>query len=264
MLDRWVDLRKELSDAGWMVGNTEPEVELIGLTCPGWTQLEPNTQFTVDATVKNIHFSGDTIAYSVLETEDVESQVAQAAAVSSGVEPKDVGRLNKHLIKMGHLTPLEAIQYNFHVIGISKACSAQASRHRIGSGHVSKSRRFQAAEMGFVYPLLNKVERESEATHIYKVLSGQFLSSQNQYNHLRNDVGLNKTEARLIIPVASATERIWWMNARSLRSFLELRLAPDAEAEIRRLSFMLLDIVSAITPSLFEDISLKYKGENNV
>jgi thymidylate synthase ThyX len=77
------------------------------------------------------------------------------------------------------------------------------------------------------------------------------------------DRGLSKTEARLVIPVSSASERIWWINARAMRDFLKLRLPADAESEIRRLAHLLLDIVYRITPSLFEDICEKYGEDNN-
>lgn len=51
-------------------------------------------------------------------------------------------------------------------------------------------------------------------------------------------------------------ERVWWINARALRDFFRLRLAPDAEWEIRRIALMLYDIVIELTPSLFEDINI--------
>jgi thymidylate synthase (FAD) len=192
-----------------------------------------------------------------MQTEDIEAQVALAASVSSGVDPKNAGKLNRKLIELGHLTPLEAIQFNFHVSGISKAAGAQISRHRIGQGHVSKSRRFQNAEMAYVYPLLEKVKDREQAKYIYRRFENLLDLAHLEYINLR-DKGLNKTDARLLLPVASATERTWWINARAMRDFFALRLPADAESEIRRLAYMLLDIVYNITPSLFEDIKEKY------
>lgn len=236
MIDRWKALRAEMSMDGRLLGNTEPDVKLIGIT----------------TVVSNNVVTGTMT--------DVESQVAQAAAVSSGVNPKDTSKLNKKLIDIGHHTPLEAVQYNFHISGISKACSAQISRHRM-SGHVSKSRRFQEASLSFVYPLLDKVTNQTVAENIYEIFSDQFTHSQNIYHHLRDNIEMTKTESRLVIPVSSATERIWWINARSLRNFLQLRLPADAESEIRRLAYMITDVVYHITPSLFEDIRDRYPQE---
>ena len=250
MFDKWKNLRSRL----W--ANTEPEVELIGLTCPGWMQPFDNGRFTVDAAIESINFSGDVILYSVMDTVDIEAQVAQAAAVSSGIEPKDVGRLNKNLIKMGHHAPLEAIQFNFHVTGISKACGAQLSRHRIGQGHVSSSRRYQEQQAAFVYPLLENIADENEARVAYSLIQDSYQASYHAYLGAKK-LGLKKGDCRYVVPISSASERIWWINARALRDFFRLRLDKAAEAEIRRLAFMILGIVIKITPTLFHDFKLE-------
>lgn len=252
MNDPWKLLRKELN----LAGNVEPEVKLIGLTCPG--ELGKKGDFFPNATYNPNHYGAD----PYIEPSYVEAQVAQAASVSSGVEPKDVRRLNRKLIELGHHTPLEAVQFNLYVRGISKACGAQISRHRL-QGHVSKSRRFQKANPEFVYPILEKVEDEKTARLVYNLFQNQFADSMDNYEWSRTSLGLSKTEARLLIPIASATERIWWINARAMRDFLKLRLPANAESEIRRLAHMLLDIVYSLTPSLFEDIYEKYGVNNN-
>lgn len=235
-IDKWKQLRKNL------YGNVEPSVELVGLTVPGQLQ---GVDFYVDG------------SRFFLTPIDIESQVALAASVSTGVDPKDVLNLNQKLIQLGHHTPLESIQYNFRVDGISKACSAQMSRHRI-SGHVGSSRRYQVQESAFVYPLLEKVKDEAVAKTTYQILSDIFSNSMIEYQRLRG-YGLKKGDIRYLIPVASATSRVWWINARSLRNFLNLRLAETAEQEIRRLALLILNIVMRITPSLFIDIAEQYK-----
>ena len=62
------------------------------------------------------------------------------------------------------------------------------------------------------------------------------------------------------MPVSVSTERQWWINARALRDFFRLRLDLAAEWEIRRLAYMLLDLVYMLTPSLFEDIYEKFNN----
>ncbi len=230
MIDRWKHLRVNL------YGNVEPVVSLIGITTPG--QLDGGSFKPSSALIQPV---------------SLEAQVAQAASVSTGVEPKDVLNLNQKLIQLGHHTPLEAIQYNFKVDGISKACSAQLSRHRI-SGHVSSSRRYQKQKEAFVYPILEKVEDEAVAETTYQILADIFKRSMLEYQRLQA-YGLKKGDIRYLVPVASACSRIWWINARSLRNFFNLRLHESAEQEIRRLAFMLLFIVMEITPSLFLDLA---------
>lgn len=230
MIDKWAELRKTL----W--ANTEPSVELVGLTVPGaWDDYA----FTLPCG-------------SFVESWEIERQVAKAATVSTGVDVKDIDALNKKLIQLGHHTPMESIQFNFHIKGISKACGAQLSRHRVGQGHVSSSRRYQEQGASFVYPLLDNIESEDTARQVYSVIQDDYRESYGQYLGLRK-LGLKKGDCRYVIPTASAQERIWWVNARALRDFFRLRLDAAAESEIRRLAYMLLSIAKQVAPVVFEE-----------
>lgn len=230
MKDKWAYLRKDL------FGNVEPNVILLALTQP----------------IGNF----DPQEYHDL----VEKIPADAASVSYGktIATTDAAKkLNKKLIEMGHLTPLEAVQFNFKVTGISKACSSQMSRHRVGQGHVGLSRRYTEQRPEFVYPLFDYIEDEQTARKLYVLLSDSNEIQFAKCNALRAE-GVKKQDARMIMPVSIATERNWFINARALRDFFRLRLDPAAEWEIRRLARQLLNIVMHITPSLFCDIEKKF------
>ncbi|MGO8819668.1 MAG: FAD-dependent thymidylate synthase [Desulfomonilaceae bacterium] len=235
--DPWKELRSSC------FGNVEPEIVLEAVTVP-LENLSPR--------IENI---------ALWET--IETIPAWSAAISYGSREKmadDMERkrsLNRKLIGLGHMTPLESLQFNFRVSGISKACGAQMSRHRIGQGHVSSSRRFQAQGAAFVYPLLSYITNETDARDALMKLSDVNRKAYEIYEDLRNSNRLRKEDARRAIPVASSQERVWWINARALRDFLRLRLPKDAEWEIRRIAVMLYNLVSEATPSLFEDIVIK-------
>lgn len=187
---------------------------------------------------------------------------ALSAMISYGSQINSIEKakaLNRNLVKRGHLTPLESLQFNFRVLGISKICGAQISRHRVGQGHVSGSRRFREQSPEFVYPLLSYIETEEEVRSIYSVMSAGVKDCYERSLQLQQPIiGVKKSDARYIISASTATARNWWINARALRDFFKLRLAPDAEWEVRRVAFMLLEIVYKETPSLFEDIYAKY------
>ena len=235
--DPWKHLRKEC------FGNQEPDVILEAVTAP----LELMKKRPDEKEFWS----------------EVEALPAWSAAMSYGSREKlseslvKKISLNRKLIQLGHHTPLESIQFNFHVIGISKACGAQLSRHRIGQGHVSSSRRFQAQGMSFVYPLLGYIKNEDEAAAALGVISDLNRQAFEIYEKLREESRLHKEDARRVIPVASSQERVWWVNARALRDFFRLRLERDAEWEIRRLAIMVYNIVSHVAPSLFEDIAIQ-------
>lgn len=229
MEDKWKHLREKC------YGNSEPNVILLAMT-------QPMGKF-------------DPEEYPNL----VEKIPADAASTSYGKEIATIDaarRLNKKLIDLGHLTPLEAVQYNFKVTGISKACASQISRHRIGQGHVGLSRRYTEQRPSFIYPLFDYIEDEPTAQMLYSFLSDNNEIMYAKFNALR-DKGVKKQDARMLMPVSVATERNWFINARALRDFFRLRLDPSAEWEIRRLAGLLLNIVMHVTPSLFEDIEKK-------
>jgi thymidylate synthase (FAD) len=235
--DPWKELRSSC------FGNVEPEIILEAVTVPLenlGTRMEKRGLW-----------------------ETIETLPAWSAAISYGSREKmadDMERkrsLNRKLIGLGHMTPIESLQFNFRVSGISKACGAQMSRHRIGQGHVSSSRRFQAQGAAFVYPLLSYITNETDARDALMKLSDVNRKAYEIYEDLRNSNKLHKEDARRAIPVASSQERVWWINARALRDFLRLRLPKDAEWEIRRIAVMLYNLVSEATPSLFDDIVIK-------
>jgi thymidylate synthase (FAD) len=235
--DPWKQLRSEC------FGNVEPEVVLEAVTVP----------------LDNLNKPSDSRDF----WDPIETMPAWSAAISYGSREKmahDLERrksLNRKLIDLGHLTPIESLQFNFRVSGISKACGAQISRHRIGQGHVSSSRRFQSQGVAFVYPILNYITEEKIVKETLDKLSQNNRRAYELYDDLRNSSKLHKEDARRSIPVASSQERIWWINARALRDFLRLRLPRDAEWEVRRIAVMLYNIVMEVTPSLFEDVAPK-------
>jgi thymidylate synthase (FAD) len=239
MQDKWRHLREKL----W--ANAELSVELIAMTIPGSFDNEDSSHY----------FNASGVRFYA---EHVEPIVAQAASVSTGVTTKNHASLTRKLIELKHYTPLEAIQFNFRITGISKACGAQMSRHRIGQGHVSSSRRYQEQSVEFVYPLLDNINSEVTARAVYATTSDSYKAAYDKYLSLRH-LGVKKGDARYLIPTASAQSRIWWINARALRDFLTLRLDQAAEPEIRRLALTVLTIVTKLTPNLFYDINSAYE-----
>lgn len=240
VVDRWRDLRCNL------YGNTEPEVNLTAITCP--ISLSDDGEYLFDADISK-----------------VEELPALAASISYGSTERmqrkhnKLVNLNKKLIEMEHLTPAESIQINLHISGISKTCGAQLSRYRVGTGHVSASRRFKKAEPRFVYPIYDDLE-ESDA--IWEMFQDEQINKFCFYAYLdKLNRCVRKENARQVLPVSYATERSMWVNVRSLRHMFKERLAADTETELRRLAWMIFDIVNPLMPSLFEDITTTNGGD---
>lgn len=226
--DKWGELRRGLD----LFGAVEPEVGLDAITTPVSSEASR--------------------PYPTEMIPAVAASVSYGSTAGIQTNPERALALNEKLIKMGHHTPLEAIQFNFLVTGISKSCGAQISRHRVGQGHVSSSRRFQSGEVGFIYPLLDYVDDEEAVKTLLLEYSKLNRMMAHEYKATFREA-VKKEDARLILPVSRATQRYWFINVRALRDFLKLRLAADSEWEIRRLAWMLFDIVKPMMPSLFSD-----------
>lgn len=253
--DPWKELREPL------FGNVEPSVFLDALTTP----------------CLDIPIDPEMTTYKMMDLTSVEMLPAITASTSYDRREKvktieQARRLNKKLIESGHLTPFEAIQFNFYIEGISKACGAQLSRHRIGQGHVSVSRRFKEAKKGFIYPVFDYIENFDFAKWLLGELSSTNEFLYDRYCLLREpiehpnigDIKIKKEDSRLILPVSYSTSRVMWINARALRDLFRLRLAPDAEWEIRRLVTIIYNLVCPMMPSIFEDIGDKYVGKQTI
>lgn len=82
-------------------------------------------------------------------------------------------------------------------------------------------------------------------------------------------VPIHKEDARLVIPVSTATERTWWINVRALRDFFRLRLAKDAECGYRERQVgkivetnYLGDYEWELTAEVDEDMVMNYFGDS--
>jgi thymidylate synthase (FAD) len=195
-------------------------------------------------------------AYDVTLDTAVQSVPGESARISysSGrLPPDEAVALSRKIVRLDHYTPLEAVQFNFRITGISKVCGQQMSRHRIGQGHVSSSRRYQEQKPAFVYPIFSDEYQQSDVEGFYAWYEGIHRQAFKLFQDLRA-MKVSKQDARRVIPISSAQERVWWINARALRDFFRLRLAKDAEWETRRLAGMVLDVVKGVTPVLFEDV----------
>jgi thymidylate synthase (FAD) len=189
-----------------------------------------------------------------------DTSVVQAARVSLGQGSKGEERDQKlinFLMRNNHGTPFEMVSFKFHVkcpIFVMR----QWIRHRMGSfneisgryvefedefyipeqwrSQASKNKQGSAGEtepliswepigLSDASPQLNRI-----CNQLYEV-----------YNELLNQ-GVAREQARMILPVNLYTQFYWQVNARSLMNFLSLRMAPDAQWEIRQYAYRVWDV----------------------
>ena len=230
-MDRWKHLRKDL------FRSVEPEVKLVAVT-------------------QSVGEYKD-----ICDTETLPAFTARASHESKGTKEDDI-RLNKILIKLGHDTPFQAVQFVFYISGTTKSLQAQWTRHKIGVGWTFRSTRYVSAGQNcFVYNTYDYIDDEEKVKKLLKIDEEVAKQSIDLYEKKRA-LGSTKQDARKIMPVQWATSSYFYINARALRHLFKLRLEKSAEWEIRRMTVILFDICMKITPSLFEDFKeLREKSE---
>lgn len=145
-----------------------------------------------------------------------------------------------NVVDRKHHGLLEHITVTFRIDGVSRALTHQLVRHRIAS-FVQESQRHVTlgaddkvnefnVEDNFIVP--DSIKSDDQADVLY---TGALIAIHDCYKKLI-DLGIPKQDARFILPNASKASIIMTMNLRSYYNFLVLRLAPDAQWEIRELA----------------------------
>lgn len=193
---------------------------------------------------------GDNIKVELVRyTSDPVEAAGRAAGICWNKEEKeDYGSFVKRVVRKGHESVIEHVSFTFRIEGVSRALTHQLVRHRIAS-YSQRSQRF-VDEGEFTYVIPPNVEKDEEA----KKLFISFMEDSKDLYHRLRDLGIPKQDARFVIPNACESRIYVTMNARSLRNFLRLRLAKDAQWEIRKLAIRMFDLAYEVGPELFEDL----------
>jgi len=204
-------------------------------------------------------------------TKDPEGLIAHAARLcyspssveqlKDKIEKSDNRKFIEKLLKLGHLSPLEHVSFNFGVEGISRACSHQLVRHRIASysqqsqryvGEHSERRKKSSpgdAVFDFIIPPGIAAAGKSEW------FAEKMRDIQKWYDELVEVLGdsgeKSNEDARFILPNAAETKIIVTMNARELLHFFSVRCCNRAQWEIRDLATEMLRLVRNVVPSIF-------------
>lgn len=135
----------------------------------------------------------------------------------------------RRCVANGHTSVLEHASATFRIEGISRACLAQLTRHRIASYSV-ESQRYCEVGRGDWYVTPPSLEGdELEAYHA--AMRAAMAVYEDALAH-----GVRKEDARCLLPMATRTTLVMTINARSLQNFLSLRLDMAAQWEIRSLA----------------------------
>jgi thymidylate synthase (FAD) len=165
----------------------------------------------------------------------------------------------KNIIMKGDGSIAEHAQVSFALLNISRVCSHEIVRHRVGTAISQESLRYvRPRELGFWIPEeLGEDEKETmsraveRAETTYRELEGLV-----SWDKLSMDKKKRLTSAlRRILPDGMATHMIWTANHRTLRWVIEMRTDPAAEVEIRMVFDQVARICIRDYPQIYQDFT---------
>lgn len=172
-----------------------------------------------------------------------------------------------NLMSVKHGSVLEHAVFTFLFEGVSRALTHELVRHRAGFGYSQLSQRYvDESDVGFVLP-----PEIIEDTPAFDIWRDSCQSALDAYRRLLEQVTEQVADepkatlrrkrarqaARTILPNCAETKIVVTANVRAWRHFIELRAAPTADAEIRRLAVAVLRILQGEAPEIFGDFEVK-------
>lgn len=165
----------------------------------------------------------------------------------------------EHILESGHGSVLEHVWFTYAIEGVSRVFTGELNRHRVGTAISEGSMRYiRFEEMDYwVPPGCGEVEREA--------LREAFAAIQSIYNRTvarfdwnamtMSEKKVITSRLRRMIPMGIATGGVWSFNLRELRHIMTLRLAPEAEEEIRFVFGLILEDISTVVDVVFRDMN---------
>lgn len=169
--------------------------------------------------------------------------VEQAASVCYDSEPDFAFfKIAKSCAKTWHLSVYEHSYFTFHVMGISRACLAQLTRHRHFSFSVRSQRYCNESLSEPVFPASTDEDQDG-------IIANAYDYAWDAYDRLIEG-GVAKEDARMVLPNGAPTELYVSMNARALIEASHLRLCRKAQYEIRFLFMAMQGCIAPIAPDI--------------
>lgn len=187
--------------------------------------------------------------------------IEEAACQCYQSEPTEDGKIIKACYQSGHHSVLEHASFTFEVGGISRACLAQLTRHRLASFSVRSQRYVSEDNFAYIMPdvAANDPQAKADFHALMKEIQNAYVKFQEKY-HWKNE------DARMVLPNACCTSLTVTMNLRELIHFCNERMCTRAQREIRDLAYFMADEVNKATKGVFKDMlvpkCMRYKPYN--
>ena len=205
--------------------------------------------------------------------QSADAAIVQAARVSYGAGTKQVNEdrgLIRYLMRHWHSTPLEMVELKFHC-AMPIFVARQWIRHRTANVN-EYSARYSVVPDRFYAPARDELRaqsgtnRQGRAEPVSDATADAFLDhldrvERDGYAAYERFIaaGLARETARIALPVSAYTEWYWKCDLHNVFRFLQLRLDPHAQQEIRDYAAAMYALIKPIVPiacEAFEDYQL--------
>lgn len=173
-------------------------------------------------------------------------------------------KLIKTMIERGHTSPFEQVNFTFQ-LKMPIFVARQWQRHRTARLNEQSGRYTKLSEEFFIPKKWRgqisksgelSVEISAEESEELTAELNQFYQETYLFYSSLLQRGISKELARIVLPLGTYTNFVWQMDLHNLMHFLELRLAPSAQVEIREYAEEILRLIEPICP-----ITIKYFKE---
>ena len=171
-----------------------------------------------------------------------------ASELMETMPPERIQSVLSTIMKSGHFSTLEHVNYTFAIDGVSRAMTHQLVRHRLASFN-QQSQRYVKFKDGLNTIKPASVAENEEASALFDEAVDAAVEA---YQKLL-DAGVPAEDARYLLPNAAETKIVVTMNVRELLHFFELRCCNRAQWEIRELAHKMLELVRPTAPYVFFD-----------
>ena len=166
----------------------------------------------------------------IQETPNPVETIANIATICYGKDKaKNPKKLVENLLRLEHLSVFEHVYFTWKIEGISRTCLAQLTRHRHCSFTVRSQRYCDESEQFAIIP--EKITIGDAQEHIYQ----QAIEISTDYYKQLLNLGVNREDARFVLPQAIETDLYMSCNLRELLHVYKLRSDKSAQWEIRKL-----------------------------
>jgi thymidylate synthase (FAD) len=171
---------------------------------------------------------------------------------------EDPAAYYRNILMKGDGSILEQAHIIFALLNISRVCSHEIVRHRVGTAISQESLRYvRPRELKLWIPdELSEGQRNAMAKTVEEIEAAyRKMESEVPWEKLSMDEKKRMTSAlRRILPDGIATNMIWSANHRTLRWLIEMRTDSAAEVEIRMVFDQIAHICKRDYPNIYQDM----------